>query len=237
MTDLKQGFKDSTPIMAGYFSVSFTFGIMAANFGISPFTAGLISLTNLTSAGQFAGISLIYNGTTVLEMILTQFVINLRYALMSLTLTQNLDKSVTVFKRLIMSFFVTDEIFAMAAIRTKPVTCKYMLGLGVGSMASWTLGTILGAITNNLLPPSIQSALSVALYGMFIAIVMPNVKKELSVAIVCIIAISLSCLMTYAPILRNISTGFTIIICTILSSVIGAIFFPNIADIKEIEET
>lgn len=225
--DVKEGLAGSIPIMAGYFSVSFTFGIMAAKFGISPLTAGLISITNVTSAGQFAGISLIHSGTTFIEMFLTQLVINLRYALMSLALTQNLAANVTVPKRMAMSFVVTDEIFAMAALRKVPVTASYMFGLGVGSVLSWTFGTVLGALAGDLLPGRIQSALGVALYGMFIAIVMPNVRKEISTAVVVLIAVILSCTMSFAPILREISSGFSIIICTILASLIGAIFFPS----------
>lgn len=232
--DFSEGFKDSVPIMLGYFSVSFTFGIMAANFGIPPLTAGLISLTNVASAGQFAGITLIHEGTTVLEMVFTMFIINLRYALMSLTLTQNLDKSVTTKKRLLMSHFITDEIFVMSATRKTPVTLSYILGIGLGSVAAWSIGAASGAFANNLLPPSIQSALGVALYGMFIAIVMPNIRKEVSVLIVCIIAIVLSCAMTYIPGLNNISSGFSIIICTVLASLLGAVLFPHAGESEEV---
>lgn len=226
-SDFFKGIRDSAPIMAGYFSVSFTFGIMAASFGISPLTAGIISLTNLTSAGQFAGISLIYEGTTLMEIFLTQLIINLRYALMSLTLTQNLDKSVDTKRRMGMSYFVTDEIFAMAATSKVPVTFSYLTGLGVGSLLAWTLGTVAGGVTNNLLPVSVQSALGVALYGMFIAIVMPNIRAQKPVAIVCLITVVLSLLMAYVPGLRSVSTGFSIIICTVVASLVGAVFFPE----------
>ena len=236
VSDIREGFKDSIPIIIGYFSVSFTFGIMAASFGISPTVAGLISLTNVTSAGQFAGISLIHTGTTVVEMILTQIVINLRYALMSLTLTQKLDKNVTIPQRMAMSFVITDEIFAMAAIRKKPVNAPYMFGLGVGSVAGWVAGTVSGAIANNLLPESVQSALGVALYGMFIAIVMPNVRKEISCLVVVVISLILSCGFFYIPLLSRISSGFVIIICTVLASILGALFFPNAGQDKVLTE-
>jgi predicted branched-subunit amino acid permease len=170
-TEFLCGAKDSTPIAIGYFSVSFTFGIMAAKAGISPWMAGLISLVNVTSAGQFAGLQLIVAGTTYIEMFLTQLVINLRYALMSLSLTQKLHQDCHTGKRLVMAYGVTDEIFAVSVSRDRPVTFSYMMGLILPSVLGWTLGTIAGGIANNLLPTSVQSALGLALYAMFVAIV------------------------------------------------------------------
>ncbi|MCR4999407.1 MAG: AzlC family ABC transporter permease, partial [Lachnospiraceae bacterium] len=145
-TEFLLGARDSLPIAIGYFSVSFTFGIMAAKAGISPWMAGLISLVNVTSAGQFAGLQLIVAGTTYVEMFLTQLVINLRYALMSLSLTQKLHKDCHTGKRLIMSYGVTDEIFAVSVSRDRPVTFSYMMGLILPSVAGWTVGTICGGI-------------------------------------------------------------------------------------------
>lgn len=235
--DFKQGAKDSLPIVAAYFSVSFSFGIMAANFGISPFIAGLISLTNLTSAGQFAGLKLIAAGGGIFEMVVLQFIINLRYSLMSLTLTQNLADSINTLKRLIISFVITDEIFATAATRSTPVNGWYMFGLGIFPYISWASGTITGAIANNLLPLSVQSALGIALYGMFIGIVVPELKVSKNISKVVIFTIIISCLMKYAPVLNQVSSGFSIIICTVLASAFGAAFFPiaskSGADAKE----
>lgn len=218
--------------MTGYFSVSFTFGIMAASYGIAPGVAGLMSLTNLTSAGQFAGLSLIYQGTTILEIFLTQLVINLRYCLMSLTITQNLQPSVDTKKRFLMSFFVTDEVFAVCAVRTSGVSFPFMMGLGLGSMAGWFFGTITGAIANNLLPLSVQSALGIALYGMFIAIIMPNVRRQVSILVVVLVSVGISCMLYYVPVFSNIPQGFTIIIGTVAGAFIGAMLFPEAGKIR-----
>ena len=226
MTDFKEGLKDSVPIAIGYFSVSFTFGIMAASFGISPLTAGMISLLNVTSAGQFAGITLIAAGTTYIELMLTQIVINLRYALMSLTLTQKLSEKMHTPQRMLISYGVTDEIFAVAATKEKPLTLYYMLGLEWFPILSWMAGTICGGVANNLLPASVQSALGIALYGMFVAIVLPGVEEEKSVLFVAVCALVLSCMFTYVPGLNKVSSGFAIILCTLMASGLGAVFFP-----------
>ncbi len=226
MKSFIQGLKDSIPIAIGYFSVSFTFGIMAAGFGISPLTAGALSLFNVTSAGQFAGITLFAVGSSYFELFVTQLVINLRYALMSLTLTQKLAPEVTVAQRFVMAYGVTDEIFAVAVTKDRPVTFPYMLGLEWFPILSWTLGTVAGGVANNLLPASIQSALGIALYGMFVAIVLPPASESFSVLFVVILAVILSCAFYYLPVLNAVSSGFSIIICTVVSAGIGALLFP-----------
>ena len=225
--EFSEGVKDSFPIALGYFSVSFTFGILAADYGIDPVTAGAISLFNVTSAGQFAGLTLYAASAPYFELFLTQLIINLRYALMSLTLTQKLHKNMTTPKRLLISYGVTDEIFAVAVTKEKPLTLPYMLGLEWVPILSWTFGTILGAIANNLLPASIQSALGIALYGMFVAIVLPVAKENKAVLFVALIALMLSCLFYYVPGLNGISSGFSIILCTLLAAGVGAYLFPT----------
>ncbi len=224
---IKEGIKDSISIAIGYFSVSFTFGIMAAGFGISPLTAGAISLLNVTSAGQFAGLTLFASGAPYFELFLTQLIINLRYALMSLTLTQKLASSVKTPQRLLMSYGVTDEIFAVAVTKKHPLTLSYMIGLEWVPILSWTGGTILGAVANNLLPASIQSALGIALYGMFVAIVLPVARESKSVLFVALIALICSCIFYYVPVLNKISSGFSIILCTLIAAGVGAVFFPD----------
>ena len=199
---------------------------MAAKAGISPWMAGLISLVNVTSAGQFAGLQLIVAGTTYIEMFLTQLVINLRYALMSLSLTQKLHSNCHTGKRLVMAYGVTDEIFAVSVSRDRPVTFSYMMGLILPSVLGWTFGTIAGGIANNLLPTSVQSALGLALYAMFVAIVMPPARKNPHIAIVAGIALTISCILRYAPVVNRISSGFAIIICTVVAAGIGAVLFP-----------
>ena len=157
------------------------------------------------------------------EMALTQLIINLRYSLMSLILSQKLDESVTFWKKLLIAFGNTDEIFAVAMNHKKSLTLPYMLGLQSLPIVGWTLGTFLGAIATGLMPTSVSIAMNVMLYGMFIAIVVPAAKKSRPVLIVACLAILFSCLFYYIPFLHQISEGITIIICT----VIGAIVFPT----------
>ena len=226
MNEFKVGLKDSIPIATGYFAVSFSFGILAVKSGLGIFLSSIISLTNVTSAGQFAGLGIIVAGGTVLEMILTQFIINLRYALMSLALSQKLSKDMKFWHRFVIAFANTDEVFAVAMQHQKSLTLKYMLGLQIPPIFGWTAGTFVGAFAGSILPASVCSALGVALYGMFIAIVVPVAKKSRPVMIVVLVSVALSSLFYYTPVLKNISTGLVIIICTIVAATVGAIFFP-----------
>lgn len=221
-----EGLKDGVPIALGYLSVSFSVGIMAMKAGLNVFQGGLMSLTNVTSAGQFAGIAVIASGGTIIELILTQLIINLRYALMSLSLSQKLPEKMPIWKRMVVAFANTDEIFAVAMSHNKNLTFPYMVGLQSLPILGWTSGTVLGAVAGNVLPVAIGSALSVALYGMFIAVVVPVAKKVRPVLWVVIIAILLSCIIYFVPFFSGISTGMSIIICTVIASVIGALFFP-----------
>lgn len=227
-----EGAKDSLPIVIGYFSVSFTFGIMAAKAGFSPWIATLISITNVTSAGQFAGLTLMVAQASYLEIFLTELVINLRYGLMSLSLSQRLSDSVTTGKRLLIAFANTDEIFAVSVSKPHKVTSAYMAGLEIFPILGWTAGTLSGAVATSLLPPFVQSALGVALYGMFIAIVLPPARAHRPIALVSLLAAVLSLSFTYLPGLNRISAGFSIILCTLIAAGVGAFFWP-IPDNKE----
>lgn len=221
-----EGLKDGIPIALGYLSVSFSIGIMAVSSGLDIFQGVFMSLTNVTSAGQFAGLAVIATGGTILELILTQLIINLRYALMSLSLSQKLSEKITLWQRLVIAFANTDEIFAVAMNRSKSLTFSYMLGLQSLPVIGWTSGTALGAAAGQALPDAISSALNVALYGMFIAIVVPAAVKLRPVLIVAALAALFSCMIYYLPLFSGISTGTSIIICTILASAAGAVIFP-----------
>lgn len=223
---IKAGLRDGVPIAAGYFSVSFTFGMLAVQDGISPFHAVLISLLNLTSAGQFAGLTVIVSGASLLEMALTQLVINIRYALMSVSLSQKLDSSVKSFQRMMIAYGNTDEIFAVASSKPGTVGSRYMYGLIFLPVIGWVGGTLAGAVASTILPGAVISALGVALYGMFIAIVVPVAKESREVLIVAGAALILSSAFYYLPVLSGISSGFTIIICTVAAAGIGAVLFP-----------
>lgn len=222
----RAGLRDGLPIALGYFPVSFTFGMLAISQGLPAFQAVLISATNLTSAGQFAGLTVIAAGSSLLEMALTQLVINLRYALMSLSLSQKLDSRVTLLQRCIVAFGNTDEIFAVASSKPGTIGARYLYGLILGPMLGWTGGTLAGAVASGLLPAMVQSALGVAIYGMFIAIVVPPARQFRPVLAVVLIALVLSCGFAWLPVLRQVSAGFAIIFCTVLAAGVGAILFP-----------
>lgn len=232
----KKGLKDGLPIGLGYFSVSFTFGMMAVSAGIPVWAAVLISMTNLTSAGQFAGLSIIAGAGSLVEMAMTQLVINARYSLMSLTLSQKMEKHFSVPKRLIAAFSNTDEIFAVAVNQGKEIGAKYYSGLSIIPYTGWTLGTLFGAVAGGFLPPVVNDALGLAIYAMFIAIIIPPAKKSAPIRLVIFAAVILSCLFYFVPFLKNVSSGFSIIICAVAASIIAAIVNPVNDDEPETEQ-
>ena len=222
-SDFLKGIRDGIPICLGYLSVSFGFGILATGLGLSVLAAVGISLTNLTSAGQVAGVGIIAAGGSLIEMALTQFIINIRYSLMGISLSQKLDENFNTFHRLAASFGITDEIFAVA-VSQKSVSPYYMYGLTFISALGWVSGTFLGGAAGNLLPESVSSALGIVLYGMFLAIIIPPSKKSKGVLITVLIAAALSIVFKY--VLTSVSGGFAIIICAVLSAAICAVLFP-----------
>lgn len=224
--EFRNGLKDGIPIALGYFAVSFSLGITMVTAGITAFQGAVMSVTNLTSAGEFAGVQVIAAGGTIVEMILTQLIINLRYSLMSLSLSQKLEEGMPVWKKLIIAFGNTDEIFAVAMSHQRSLSLRYVVGLQILPVIGWTLGTFLGAVACDLMPKSISVAMNVMLYGMFIAIVFPVAKKSRPVMIVACMAVLLSCLFRYVPVLKNVSAGISIILCTVLAAALGALLFP-----------
>ncbi|MEE1281722.1 MAG: AzlC family ABC transporter permease [Acutalibacteraceae bacterium] len=231
-SDFLKGIYHGIPIALGYLSVSFGFGILAVKSGLSILSAAIISITNLTSAGQVAGVGIIATGGTIMEMILTQLIINIRYALMALSLSQKLDSSFTTPKRLIASYGITDEIFAVASSQPKLITPAYMYGLIAISFLGWSSGTIIGAVAGEFLPVSITNAMGIVLYGMFLAIIIPPARKERSVMFVVSVAAGLSIMFKY--LLPTLSSGFAIIISALVASALGALLFP--VEDKEAEE-
>lgn len=226
MNSFKQGMKDGIPIALGYVSVSFTFGLMAVSAGMNWWQAVLISMTNLTSAGQFAGLDIIIAGGTLLEMALSQFVINLRYALMSLALSQKVDRTLNIVYRLIIGVGITDEIFAVAVNQRQKVGRRYMFGLIAIPYIGWAGGTFAGAVMGAVLPEIVRSALGIAIYGMFLAIIIPKAKEHSCYMKVIAIAVLLSCMFRWIPGLDRVSSGFVIIICAVAASIVGAWLYP-----------
>ncbi len=229
----KRGAINGVPIALGYFSVAFGFGIVAVQSGLKAIEAVIISLTNLTSAGQAMGVTIIAAGGTLLEMATTQLVINLRYAFMAVSLSQKLDDSFTLPHRLLAAYGITDEIFAVAVVRDGKIKPAYMYGLISVSAAGWVGGTLAGSVANMLLPASLTAAMGIMLYGMFIAIIVPPAKSSGKVLTVVVIAAALSCVFKY--LLPGVTFGFAIIISAIAASVIGALVFP--VENSETEET
>ena len=213
-----RGLCHGIPICLGYLAVSFGFGIFAVKAGLSILETVLISMTNLTSAGQLAGVPILTAGGSLWELALTESVINLRYALMSVSLSQKLDGRVRLPQRLLIAFGNTDEVFAVSASQKGQVGTSYMLGLILLPFLGWTAGTALGAVAGSILPELLIGALGIAIYGMFVAIVVPVAREEGSVAVVAALAIALSCLFTFVPFLSDIPGGFRIVICAVVSA-------------------
>jgi len=220
-----RGVKAGIPIGLGYLSVSFTFGIMAVSYGLFWWQATLISMLTLTSAGQFAGIGIMVHPGQYIQMLISQITINLRYAFMSISLSQKTDAKFKGIYRLLLGFMMTDEIFAVAAAEPK-VSRSFFIGVATPSYFGWAIGTLIGALLGNILPDRLMSALSLAIYGMFVAIVVPEMKKSRPVIFVVILAILFSCAFTYIPLLAKVSSGITITICAVGSAFIGAFLFP-----------
>lgn len=221
----KNGLKDGIPIALGYFAVSIAFGVTAVEMNVPYYIALLISMTNLTSAGQLAGVAIISVMGTVFEIILTQLVINARYFLMSLSLSQKLDGKFTLLDRFLCAFGVTDEIFAVA-VSKKEVSKKYMYGLILLPFIGWSTGTLTGALLGSILPEIVLHALSIALFAMFIAVVIPEAIENKKLIAVILISATLSSAFYFIPFLKFVSSGIAYIICAIIASVFGAIFLP-----------
>lgn len=227
------GLIDGIPICLGYLSVSFAFGIFSVSNGMSVLEALLISMTNVTSAGQLAAVPIIASGGSLIELAATQLVINLRYALMSVSLSQKLSDSVRTIDRFIISFVNTDEVFAVASGKSGLTERNYLYGLIITPYLGWSAGTLAGAVAGNILPPIIISSLGVAIYGMFIAIVIPAAKRNRPTALCALSAVILSCAFKYLPSLSKVPAGFVIIICASAASALFAAIAPVNAEKEE----
>jgi 4-azaleucine resistance transporter AzlC len=226
LRDFRQGMIHGLPIGLGYLAVSFAFGLFAVEGGLAPLTAAFLSLTNLTSAGQFAGTSLIFARAPWLEIGLTTLLINSRYMLMSLSLSQKIQPGLSPLKRLMIGYGVTDEVYAVAIAQPNELSFKYMIGLISLPVACWTSGALLGGLAGNILPLSVRSALGIALFAMFIAIITPVARQSRPVLLVIILAVSLSILGWYWPWLQAVPLGWRLIGCTVIAALAGALLAP-----------
>lgn len=226
-----KGVISGIPICLGYLSVAFAFGIFAVESGLSVAEALFMSMANVTSAGQLAAVPVITSGGSVAELLVSQAVINMRYALMSVSLSQKLQDNVSLFDRFIISFMNTDEVFGVAAGRSGKVGRRFLYGLILTPYIGWSAGTLIGAAAGAVLPESVTSALGIAIYAMFLAIVIPPAKKSRPTALCALTAIALGCAFKYIPLLSNVPGGFSIIICAVISSAVFALLCP--VDVQE----
>ena len=231
MNDFLYGLKKGIPIALGYFAVSFSFGVMAVS-GITPLMATIISATNLTSSGQYAGVRLMIQGASYLELFLTILLINLRYSLMSISLSQKIE-NMPIGVKLLIGFGITDEIYAVSITDSHKITAKYMFGLILLPFIGWVSGTVVGAFGSQFFNPDLLSAMGIALYAMFIAIIIPDARKSKPIFLVILIAAAISTIFYYVPGIKEIGLGFKIIIATVIASIIGAIFFPVEEDLDD----
>lgn len=226
MNDFWRGARKGIPIAIGYLSVSFTFGVKAVHGGIPAGIAILMSLTNVTSAGQFAGITIIIAQGSYLELALTTFVINIRYMLMSLALSQKVDSQMKRLQRMAVGYGITDEVFAVASAEEGQLSARFLYGLIAIPVLCWTAGTALGALASQIMPAALSQAMELGLYAMFLAIIIPPARKSRAVALVIILAIVIECILYTTPVLKQISVGFQVILAAVLAASIGAVLHP-----------
>ena len=223
----KAGFKDGFPISLGYFAVAIAFGVATVGYGFPLWSPILISLTNYTGSGQALGVQLLaVTSTTLAELVVAMLIINIRYALMSVTASQMLSPDVKLWQRFVLAFGMTDENFAVAISRGREITFKYMLGVELTAFAGWVGGTVVGALVGNFLPEVVMTAFRIALPAMFIAIVLPPCRASKAAAFVVALSVAMSCAFYYIPGLNLLSKGWVYVICGIVSAVVGALLFP-----------
>ena len=221
-----KGMKDGIPIMLGYFAVALTLGIAAKNAGMTAFQATITSLLINASAGEFIGFTLIAANAGYFEVMLMEAIANARYLLMSCSLSQKLDPKTPLIHRLLVGFYITDEIFGVSASYPGRLNPFYTYGVAAVASPGWALGTLAGVILGNVLPMQLVSALSVGLYGMFISIFIPPAKKNRIIAGLVALSFVLSCIFNTLEVFSAISSGMKIIILTVVISLGAAILFP-----------
>ena len=226
-TAFKDGMKDGIPIGLGYLAVSFSLGIMAKKAGLTPFQGLLASFLCNASAGEYAGFSIIAASATYIEMALAIFIANARYLLMSCAMSQRFSPNTSIIHRLTMAFDITDEVFAISIARPGCLNPYYTYGAMTTTMPLWAIGTALGVMAGNMLPIRLVSAFSVALYGMFLAVIIPPARKDKIIAGLIVICFTLSFLSCYIPFVKEMSDGTKTIVLTVLISTVAAIVFPR----------
>ena len=226
-SEWRRGIHNGLPICFGYFAVSFALGIQCAAIGMTAFQAFFMSVTNMTSAGEFAALGVIVAGGSYIEMAVTQLILNMRYFLMACALSQKVDPKARFLHRFGISYSLSDEIFALSACQNGPLNPFYTYGLMTVAIPGWGFGTMFGVIAGDILPAGIISALGIAIYGMFLAVILPETRKDKAVLFVVLAAMAVSCLFTYAPLLCELSASLRVILITLLIAGAAAFLCPR----------
>ena len=220
-----KGVRDALPICFGYLSVSLAFGMIAADRGMPLWTAVLFAATCVSGTGQFVGLNLLALSAPLIELLCTLAVINARYLLMSVSLSQKLPSGMTLWQRLVTAYGNTDEIFAMASTQSAPLTFPYMAGMIVISVSGWLAGTVLGEIAGGLIPQSLVTVMNLALYAMYIALIIPDATKSKQISAVVLTAAAVSCLLFFFA--GGLGDGWRIILAGTSAAALGAVVFPR----------
>ena len=228
-----KGIHCGLPIAVGYFAVSFALGISARGAGFTAIQAAVMSLFNNASAGQYAGISLAASGASYAEVAIMELITNARYFLMSCSLSQKLSSKTGLLHRLFLANFITDEFFGLSVTAPGMLNPFYTYGMISIASPAWALGTYLGVVVGNILPANIVSALSVGLFGMFLAIIIPPGRKNHIIAAIVFLSMLLSYLCGVLPVISSISSGVRTILLTVIISLVAAILFPIKEDAYE----
>ena len=223
----KRGIRNGIPIGLGYLAVSFSLGIAACNVGLNGLQSFWASILCLASAGEFAGFTLIGAGASYLEIAIMTLVVNARYMLMSCSMSQRMSPDTKLFHRFAMAYSITDELFAIAIARPGYLRPEYSYGATLASAPLWGIGTVLGCMLGNIMPTSLISAFSVALFGMFLAVIIPQARKNKVIAVLILICFGLSTAAHYMPALQSVPSGTKTIVLTIAISALAAVFFPH----------
>lgn len=223
----REGMRDGLPIGVGYLAVAFSLGITARSAGFTPFQGFLVSLLCNASAGEYAGISLIAAGAAYLEVAVMILVANARYLLMSCAMSQRVKPGLSVFHRMLMAFDITDELFAVAIARPGYMNPNYTYGAVIMAAPFWAVGTALGCVAGNLMSPRLVSALSVALFGMFLAVIIPPARKDKVIAGLIAVCFAASYGAARLPVISSVSSGTRTIILTVVIAAAAAVLFPR----------
>ena len=222
-----EGLKAGIPIGLGYFAVSFSLGIIARNCGFNAFQGFLTSLTSYASAGQYVGFTMYGAGDTILQLVIMMIVTNARYLLMGVALNQKVREGTSILHRIMIGLSITDEIFGVSIARPGYAHPYFGLGCWISAMSMWSIGNALGIAVGNILPLRAVSALSVALYGMFLAVIIPPVKKDKAIGVAIIFSFAASYLAATVPDIQEISSGNRTILLTVIIATAAAVIAPR----------